>query len=261
VNDNEVLAYNRRAWNRQVEQENCWTIPVTHEQVEAARRGEWSIFLTPLIPVPRGWFPPAGAEILCLASGGGQQGPLLAAAGYRVTVFDLSDAQLNRDREVAEREGLNIRLVQGDMRDLSAFADESFDTIVHPVSNCFCPEVRPVWREAYRVLRRRGSLLAGFNNPAVYLFDTTALWEQRRLEVRWKIPYDDLHGLSEEEKQKYREKGIPLEFSHTYDELIGGQLEAGCALTGFYEDRNPPGEDVLSEYLPWYFATRAVKLN
>lgn len=261
MNDQDLLAYNRWAWNRQVEQGNRWTIPASHEQVEAARRGEWEIYLTPTIPVPRGWFPPPGAEILCLASGGGQQGPLLAAAGYQVTVFDLSDAQLARDREVAEREGLHIRLVQGDMRDLSVFADESFDCIVHPVSNCFCPEVRPVWREAYRVLRRGGSLLAGFNNPAIYLFDASILWEQRRLEVRWKLPYDDLSGLTETQKQEYREKGIPLEFSHTYNDQIGGQLEAGFVLTGFYEDRNPPEEEILSEYLPFYFATRAAKLQ
>ncbi len=57
------------------------------------------------------------------------------------------------------------------MRDLSAFADESFDLVFHPVSNLFVPEVRPVWNEAFRVLRRGGSLLAGFLNPAVYIFD------------------------------------------------------------------------------------------
>ena len=81
-------------------------------------------------------------------------------------MFDNSPQQLARDRLVAEREGLEIRTVQGDMRDLSAFADASFDLVFHPVSNLFCPEVRPVWREAYRVLRQGGILLAGFMNPA-----------------------------------------------------------------------------------------------
>ena len=39
--------------------------------------------------MPADWFGDlAGAPVLCLASGGGQQGPLLAAAGARVTVFD-----------------------------------------------------------------------------------------------------------------------------------------------------------------------------
>src|SRR5205085_1973198 len=100
------------------------------------------------------WFPPvAGLEVLCLASGGGQQGPILAAAGARVTVFDNSPNQLAQDRLVADREGLALETVRGDMADLAAFPDARFDLIVHPCSNMFVPDVRPVWREAFRVLR------------------------------------------------------------------------------------------------------------
>ena len=102
----DVRAYNRAAWDRQVEQGNRWTVPVTPEQITAARFGAWSVLLTENKPVPREWFPPlAGREVLCLASGGGQQAPLLAAAGARVTVLDNSPNQLARDRLVAERYG------------------------------------------------------------------------------------------------------------------------------------------------------------
>ena len=158
-----IVEYNRTAWNREVEIGNIWTVPVGSEVVEAARRGEWQIVLTPTKPVPADWYPQPlqGKEVLCLASGGGQQGPILAAAGARVTVFDNSDRQLASDRMVAERDGLEIHTVQGDMADLSAFADESFDLIVHPVSNTFAPDILPVWREAYRVLRHGGILIAG----------------------------------------------------------------------------------------------------
>jgi 2-polyprenyl-3-methyl-5-hydroxy-6-metoxy-1,4-benzoquinol methylase len=92
-------------------------------------------------PVPRDWFPAdlTGVAVLALASGGGQQGPVLAAAGADVTVFDNSPRQLGRDREVAEREGLALRTVLGDMRDLSAFPGDSFDLVFNPVSNTFCP--------------------------------------------------------------------------------------------------------------------------
>ena len=111
-----------------------------------AREGVWTIVLTPTKPVPSGWFPNLnGLDVLCLASGGGQQGPILAAAGARVTVFDNSPGQLARDRIVAEREGLAIETVLGDMADLSAFPKARFDLIVHPVSNIFAPEIRPVW--------------------------------------------------------------------------------------------------------------------
>ncbi len=132
----DVRDYNRRAWNRQVEKGNRWTVPVSPEVTAAARRGEWQIFLTPTKPVPRAWFPALpGRDVLCLASGGGQQGPILAAAGARVTVFDNAPRQLDQDRMVAERDGLEIDVVEGDMRDLSAFPPASFDLIVHPVSN------------------------------------------------------------------------------------------------------------------------------
>jgi len=84
-----------------------------------------------------------------LASGGGQQVPILAAAGANVVSFDLSDAQLATDRMVAEREGLAIRFVRGDMADLSAFEDAGFDLIFHPASNVFVPDVCVVWRECF----------------------------------------------------------------------------------------------------------------
>src|SRR3989304_5144378 len=170
----DIRAYNREKWDKQVEYGNPWTVPVSPEVIAVARRGEWSVLLTEIKPVPRAWFPPlAGLDILCLACGGGQQGPVFAAAGAHVTVLDNSPRQLARDREVAEREGLAITTVEGDMRDLSMFMDESFDLVFHPVSNNFVPDVLPVWREAFRVLRRGGLLMAGFGNPDVYIFELT----------------------------------------------------------------------------------------
>src|SRR5918992_1835174 len=168
----DVRGYNRDAWDKEVERGNQWTVPVGQDVIEAARRGRWAVLLTDSIPVPREWFPEiGGADVLCLASGGGQQAPIFSAAGASVTVLDNSPKQLAQDRLVAERESLDLRTIEGDMADLSMFADESFDLVFHPVSNLFAPEVRPVWAEAFRVLRRGGVLLAGFLNPAVYIFD------------------------------------------------------------------------------------------
>jgi ubiquinone/menaquinone biosynthesis C-methylase UbiE len=256
-----IREHNRVAWDQQVEWGgNPWTIPVGPEQVAAARRGEWDIILTPTKPVPKTWFPPFPYDVLCLASGGGQQGPILAAAGARVTVFDNSPRQLGQDRMVAERDGLEITTVEGDMRDLSVFADESFDLIVHPVSNVFIPDARPVWREAFRVLRPGGALLSGFDNPVIHVFDE-ALYERGVLQVAHALPCSNADELSEEEKQRLLEKGEPLEFSHTLEEQIGGQTEAGFLVAGFYEDVNPPeSNELVSIYMPVCFATRAVKL-
>jgi len=252
----DVRAYNREMWNKQVEYGNPWTIPVDPEVIAAARQGKWSVLLTETKPVPRNWFPAAlsEVEILCLACGGGQQGPVFAAAGACVTVFDNSPNQLAQDRLVAERESLELKTVEGDMRDLSVFADESFDLVFHPVSNVFVPEVLPVWREAYRVLRKGGRLLAGFDNPAIYLFDYTEA-EQGVFIARYPLPFDAMK-IPEEDRKRMFGDDSPLEFSHSLADQIGGQLQAGFVLVDLYEDIQ---NSAIGKYLPAYIATRAVK--
>ncbi len=257
----DVRAYNRRVWDKLVEDGDRWTIPVSSDAIQRARRGDWQIVLTPTKPVPRTWFPDLpGTTVLCLASGGGQQGPILAAAGAEVTVVDASPRQLQQDRLVAERDGLTLTTVEGDMADLSMFADASFDLIVHPCSNCFVPDIRPVWRECFRVLRTSGILLAGFTNPVRYIFDYEHM-ESGSLDVRHSIPYSDLTDLDEADRQRMiLGKGQPLDFGHTLADQIGGQLDAGFVITRFYEDQYDEGEsDLLSKYLPTFIATRAVK--
>jgi SAM-dependent methyltransferase len=253
-----VRDYNREAWDREVERGNEWTVPVGPDVIEAARQGRWEILLTETKPVPKDWFPDLqGADVLCLASGGGQQAPVLAAAGANVTVLDNSPGQLAQDRLVAEREGLDLRTVEGDMADLPFFADESFDLVFHPVSNLFAPEVRPVWVEAFRVLRRGGYLLAGFLNPAVYIFDLELVDSSGELRVRYELPYADATSKSEKDVARQIERGEPLEFSHTLEDQIGGQIEAGFVIVGFYEDRHR--DDPIAAHMPTYIATRAIK--
>ena len=253
----DVRNINRAAWDSKVEKCNRWTIPVSSDEIALAAQGNWKIYLTPAKPVPREWFQDLdGLEILCLASGGGQQGPILSAAGALVTVFDNSPKQLVQDRLVAEREGLNIVTIEGDMRDLSIFSDESFDLIVHPVSNCFVPEVKKVWMEAYRVLRSGGELISGFINPVDYLFDEKQAGKGI-YHLKYKMPYSDLSSLSKEERIQIYGEAAPIEFGHSLEDQIGGQLDAGFVVTGFYEDcRN---NEKISEYMPSFMATRAIK--
>jgi len=257
--DRSLRAYNRDAWDRAVADGSQWTVPVAPAEIAAARQGEWTIILTPTKAVPAAWFPPLpGKDLLGLASGGGQQGPILAAAGARVTIFDNSPQQLAQDRHVAQREGLTITTVEGDMADLSCFADESFDLIVHPCSNLFVPAIRPVWQECQRVLRPQGILMAGFCNPINYIFDQS-LADQGMLQVRHALPYSDLDNLTAEELQTYLDDEQPLEYSHTLADQISGQLDAGFVLTGFYEDRWD--QYILDKYMPTFFATCAQKID
>lgn len=255
----DVVAHNREAWDRQAAAGDQWTRGVSPDMVSAARSGDLSgVVLIGHKPIVREWLPAdlSGVRILGLAAGGGQQGPLLAAAGAEVTVFDNSPAQLARDREVGEREGLTIRTVLGDMRNLSALDDVSFDVVLNPVSNLFCPELGPVWRECHRVLRSGGSLLAGFLNPDLYIFDADALDERGEFVVRHRLPYSDTESLSAAELADRSD--WPLEFSHTMTEQIGGQTAAGFAIVGF--DEAPHHSNVSARYMPGYYATRALKV-
>ncbi|BCJ28292.1 class I SAM-dependent methyltransferase [Actinocatenispora sera] len=253
----DAVAYNRAAWDREVANGNEWTRPAGREVIDRARAGDWSVVLIGYRSVPRGWFPAelSGVEVLCLASGGGQQGPVLAAAGAAVTVLDNSPRQLDRDREVATRDGLAVRTVLGDMRDLSAFPDASFDVVFNPVSTVFCPELAPVWRDSFRVLRPGGILMTGFLNPDVFIFDVEALDERGELVVRHPLPFSSL-DLPDDERERSYGTG-PIEYSHSLAEQIGGQLAAGFTLTHF--DEAPHHADATARYLPGYFATRAVR--
>ena len=195
--------------------------------------------------------------MLCLASGGGQQGPLLAAAGAQVVVFDNSARQLGQDRLVAERDGLEIETIQGDMADLSCFGDEGFDLVFHPCSNCFSETIRPVWRECFRVLRPGGTLLAGFANPLLFCFDREKE-AHGVLELKYPVPYSDVTSLRDDERARLLKPDEPLCFGHSLEDQIGGQLEAGFVLTALYEDVHLEG-DMAAPYFPGFLATRALR--
>jgi len=253
----DTVEYNSKAWDRQVETGNEWTIPVTHKTIERARKGQWNIFLTPTKPVPKNWFPELkGLKVLCLASGGGQQGSILAAVGALVTIFDNSKKQLEQDHYVAEREQLYIETAKGDMSELGVFSDESFDFIVHPISNVFVSNILPVWREAFRVLKCEGTLISGIVNPLIYIFDQE-LYEKGCLKVVNSIPYSDLENKS---KERIIQGGQPLEFGHTLEDQIKGQIDAGFVITGFYED-NSGGRETIDKYINPFIATKADKIN
>jgi len=251
-----VLSINQMAWDGHAQQGDRWSTPVSSEEIIAAKQGQWEVCLIESKPVPREWFSDLkGLNLLALASGGGQQAPIFAAAGAIVTVLDNSEGQLQQDRLVAERDGLELEVVQGDMTNLSSFADESFGLVFNPVSNLFIPDVRPVWREAFRVLKPGGVLLAGFVNPMMYIFD----WQKEDegvLEVANSLPFSSLDKYSE---AWLRDNGEAAEYSHSLETQLGGQLEAGFILTNLMESHQEQGTSPKAAMFPSYIATRAIK--
>jgi len=256
----DILEYNSKAWETLTEKKDRWTVPVDSDTIARARKGNWSIQLTSVKPAPRNWFPDSlnGLNILCLAAGGGQQGPILAAAGVRVTELDYSEKQLAQDRFVAERENLSLNTIRADMQDLCMLTDESFDMVVNPCSNVFAENVLKVWKEASRVLKPGGILLAGFINPFGFIFDLED-YENGKLTPRHSIPYSDVRDLPAAELESLLTgKNQPVCFGHTLQDQIQGQLDAGLILTGFLEDSMGEG-DPLTGLIDVLIATRAIK--
>ena len=228
-----------------------WGKPIDHDTYCRALRGDWQVLLTPTIPVPEHWWPSLeGALVLGLASGGGQQMPILTAAGATCTVLDYTPAQLQSERMVAEREGYRINVVQADMTQPLPFYSQSFDVVVNPVSLCYAREVEPIFREMARVLRPGGVLLTGLDIGFNYVVD-----EGEDKIVRG-LPYDPIENPALLEEDDVEEVGV--QFSHTTGELLGAMLRAGLVIDDVYDDVN--GEGRLSELgIPTMLAVRAHK--
>lgn len=228
-----------------------WGKAISHEEFNAAQNGQWDVLLTPTKYVPHEWFGELkGKEVLGLASGGGQQIPIFSALGAKCTVLDYSGNQCESERMVAKREGYTVNVIQADMTKRLPFEDEAFDLIFHPVSNCYVEDVKPIFKECYRVLKKGGILLCGLNNGFAYIFDET------ETNMKYRLPFNPLKDPVAYEDSIKNNWGIA--FSHTLEEQIGGQLEAGFTLTDLYEDTSKYG--VLHDYnVPTFLATRAVK--
>ena len=242
---------NAQTIDRWIEEGWEWGKPIDHETYVRACQGDWNVLLTPVKPVPKSWLKDLkGKKILGLACGGGQQMAVFSALGAECTVLDYSEKQLESERIVAEREGYSIRIVRADMSQPLPFADEAFDLIFHPVSNCYIRQVKPVWKECFRILKPKGELLSGVDHYVNYIVDG----EERMIVNR--LPFDPL--LNEEQRKQLEQDDAGMQFSHSLEEQIGGQLEAGFILLDLYEDTN--GEGRLHELnIPTYLAMRAVK--
>ena len=228
-----------------------WGTPISHAVFLEAKKGNWDVLLTPVKKVPKDWFLPfKGLKILGLASGGGQQMPIFAALGAECTVLDYSKKQLESEEFVANRENYKINIIHADMTYPLPFENNSFDFIFHPVSNIYIEHVEPVFKECYRILRKGGIMIGGYDNGLGFVFD------EDEKTMRFKLPFNP---LKHEEQREFLEKtDSGYQFSHTLEEQIGGQLKAGFRLLDLYEDTYADGP--FYEFnIPVFVAVKVIK--
>lgn len=242
---------NAKTIDRWIEEGWEWGQPIDHDTYLSALNGSWELLLTPTKPVSKSWLGEIkGKKVLGLASGGGQQMPIFAALGALVTVLDYSPAQLRSEQLVSEREGYQINIVRADMTKPLPFEDGEFDLVFHPVSNCYVKEVKPIFKECARVLKHGGRLLCGLDNGMNFITN-----EEER-EILYSLPFDPLNDP--ELMRMLQSEDCGVQFSHTMEEQIGGQLEAGFILKDIYEDTNGSGR-LHKMNIPSFIATLAIK--
>ncbi len=252
------VEHNAEAWDWEVERHNIWTDGCTQSQIEKAKKGELEMILSPFKQVPPLWVKDVeGKNVLALACGGGQQAVLLSLAKADVTVFDISAKQLAQDQLYAQRLGLKLTCIQGDMQDLSMFCDNQFDMIYNPTSTCFIADVVHVYRQVYRILKPGGFFLTSIINPALYLFDEKKVMKNR-LKVKYTLPYSDLSSISKKELERRMKQHDTIEFSHTLQDLLCGLTDSGFIITDMYTDK--AGFMLIDSFLQdCYLAVRAKK--
>ncbi len=92
-------------------------------------------------------------------AGCGRFSILLARQGLQVTHFDISQAMIDKARELAEKSGVldRITFVKGALEDLSVYADRSFDLVMSfdaPISYTW-PNQEQTIRELVRIAKKR----------------------------------------------------------------------------------------------------------
>lgn len=216
--------HNKAAWDR-----------LARQQDRLARPARDVDFADPLASVDGpGWLGGniRGKRLLCLAAGGGRQGPIYAAAGALVSVLDISPAMLEQDREVARLRKLTVQTFEGSMDNLSMFADSSFDIVIHPVSTCYVPDIRKVYSEVARVTRPGGVYISQHKQPTSL---QTTLKPGADGAYRIKTSYYHNTVLpAESQPNLIRESGTQ-EYLHRWELLLGAMCRSGFQIEDLTE--------------------------
>ena len=215
---------NQQAWNRLADSGSLFARVATDVECR-----------TPLQVLDgRGWLPEsvAGLNVLCLASGGGWQSILYAAAGANVTVVDLSESMLKLDSREAKRRRFQIQTVQTSMDDLSMFADESFDIVHQPVSTCYVPDLKPVYAGIARVIRSHGLYISQHKQPVSLQISHRN--ERQQLVIG--IEYYHEGPLPQQQDTSYRESGA-TEYLHRLEQIVGDLCLAGFVIEDLREPK------------------------
>jgi SAM-dependent methyltransferase len=226
--EDEIAGRNERHWEKMVEEKCGFTIPwldLRVEDIHAYIHGD---------PNPSGVlleiYPSSiladvkGKNVLCLASGGGQQSAVFGLLGAQVTVLDLTEGQLAGDRTAAAHYGYRLTAIKGDMRDLSTLRSGSFDLVYQAPAIGYVPDVRPVYSEVYRVLKKGGAYRVEFTNPATQFVDPDS-WDGEGYRIT--VPYS-VRRIEQDGREA-------TDFRHYLSDIFNGLINEGFVVAEVHE--------------------------
>ena len=97
-----------------------------------------------------------GKDVLEIGCGGGQNSIVLAKWGAKSAGFDISEEQIKRARKLAKEQKVKVTFYLGNMENMDMFPDGNFDIVLSSCAIGYSENYGQTFREAFRVLRRRG---------------------------------------------------------------------------------------------------------
>jgi len=153
---------------------------VKAKQQQTWASGDFSVIGSLIVPVAENLVDAAdlhaGWRVLDVATGSGNAAIAAARLGATVVGLDYVPALLERGRERAAAEGLEIEFVEGDAESLP-FPDGSFDAATTMFGSMFAPDHRQAAAELVRVVKPGGTIAIAAWTPTGFigeLFRATA---------------------------------------------------------------------------------------
>ncbi len=228
----EIGAVNRQHWERMVAEGCGFTRPwldLDRTLVCQYAHGQLDPVPAPLLEV----YPASvladveDRDVLCLASGGGQQSAVFGLLGARVTVVDLAEGQLEADKRAAAHHGYEVTTIHADMRDLSCLDDASFDLVYQAPSTAYVPDVGQVYAGVARILKGGGVYRVCFSNPATEFVDWNS-WDGEGYRIC--MPYAE-----KVERPPAGAEGS-IQFRHYMADIFNGLVAVGLSIQHVQDD-------------------------
>jgi len=260
--EKDYYSTNKKWWEKMVKEECGFTKPWLDLDINVLKKVANGKIKNPSEPI-RDIYPLTllsninRKNILCLASGGGQQSAIFGVLGGNVTVIDISEEQLKGDKKAAEHYGYKVKTIQGDISSLSMLKSNLFDIVYQAVSMGYIPDVKKVYSEVFRVLKKGGVYRADAHNPISWAIDENS-WDGKGYRI------SDLYSLKAKKRSKTENV---FEFRHYLSEVFNGLIDCGFIIerveelpSGHWQENSKPGSWGHSLlYSAGYFAILARK--